>query len=168
MIVYGEFECFVMQMLYVCVLCASYGSSQCFVLHDFQFVNAGRGCNCDDVCMCVVNKQFELLEFVSESVYVDLQYDEIYLPTTTHSQQNSTQKLDQQKHATRSQYTGAKQRDLHPHKHKQDRNLEGTHKKNMGSQKKHKHLLVHYTRTSQQTTTTAGQQLHNLQGKHTY
>ena len=28
--------------------------------------------NCDDVCMCVVNKQFELLEFVSESVYVDL------------------------------------------------------------------------------------------------
>ena len=33
--------------------------------------------NCDDVCMCLVNKQFELLEFVSESVYVDLQYDEI-------------------------------------------------------------------------------------------
>ena len=35
--------------------------------------------NCDDVCMCVVNKQFELLEFVYESVYVDLQYDEISL-----------------------------------------------------------------------------------------
>ena len=35
--------------------------------------------NCDNVCMCVVNKQFELLEFVSESVYVDLQYDEISL-----------------------------------------------------------------------------------------
>ena len=34
--------------------------------------------NCD-VCMCVVNMQFERLEFVSESVYVDLQYDEIYL-----------------------------------------------------------------------------------------
>ena len=33
--------------------------------------------NCDDVCMCLVNKQFELLEFVFESVYVDLQYDEI-------------------------------------------------------------------------------------------
>ena len=32
--------------------------------------------NCDDVSMCVVNKQFELLEFVFESVYVDLQYDE--------------------------------------------------------------------------------------------
>ena len=28
--------------------------------------------NCDDVCMCVANKQIELLEFVSESVYVDL------------------------------------------------------------------------------------------------
>ena len=33
--------------------------------------------NCDDVCMCVVNKQFELLEFVFNSVHVDLQYDEI-------------------------------------------------------------------------------------------
>ena len=38
--------------------------------------------NCDDVCMCVVNKQFELLEFVSESIYVDLQYDEISLTFT--------------------------------------------------------------------------------------
>ena len=35
--------------------------------------------NCDDICMCVVNKQFELLEFVFESVYVDLQYDDISL-----------------------------------------------------------------------------------------
>ena len=33
--------------------------------------------NCDDICMCVVNKQFELLEFVYDSVYVDLQYDEM-------------------------------------------------------------------------------------------
>ena len=38
--------------------------------------------NCDDVCMCVVNKQLELLEFVSESVYVYLQYDEISLTFT--------------------------------------------------------------------------------------
>ena len=30
-----------MQMLYVCVLSASYGSCQCCVLHDLQFVNAG-------------------------------------------------------------------------------------------------------------------------------
>ena len=42
MLVYGKCECFVMQMLYVCVLCASCGSSQCWVLHDLQFVNAGR------------------------------------------------------------------------------------------------------------------------------
>ena len=41
--------------------------------------------NCDHVCMCVVNKQFELLEFVSESVYVDLQYDEISLTFTAGS-----------------------------------------------------------------------------------
>ena len=47
MIVYGEGEYFVMQMLYVCVLCASCGSSQCCVLHDLQFVNAGRGCSGD-------------------------------------------------------------------------------------------------------------------------
>ena len=38
--------------------------------------------NCDDVCMCVVNKQVELLKFVSESDYVDLQYDEIFLTFT--------------------------------------------------------------------------------------
>ena len=31
--------------------------------------------NCDDVCMCVANKQFE-------SAYVDLQYDEISLTFT--------------------------------------------------------------------------------------
>ena len=41
--------------------------------------------NCDDVCMCVVNKQFQLLEFVSESVYVDLEYDEISLTFTAGS-----------------------------------------------------------------------------------
>ena len=27
---------------------------------------------CDDICMCVVNKQFEFLEFVFDSVNVDL------------------------------------------------------------------------------------------------
>ena len=44
MFVYGKCECFVMQMLYVCVLCASYGSSQCCILHDLQFGNAGCCC----------------------------------------------------------------------------------------------------------------------------
>ena len=49
----------------------------CFVIRDeLCFLN------CDDVCMCVVNKQFELLDFVFDSVYVDLQYDEIYLTFT--------------------------------------------------------------------------------------
>ena len=36
------YECVVIQMLYV--LCSSCGSSQCCILHDLQFVNAGRGC----------------------------------------------------------------------------------------------------------------------------
>ena len=34
---------------------------------------------------CDVNKQFELLEFVFDSVYVDLQYDEISLTSTARS-----------------------------------------------------------------------------------
>ena len=38
--------------------------------------------NCDDICMCVLNNQFELLEFVFDSIYVDLQYDEISLTFT--------------------------------------------------------------------------------------
>ena len=32
--------------------------------------------------MCVVDKQFQVIEFVFDSVYVDLQYDEIYLTST--------------------------------------------------------------------------------------
>ena len=39
----------------------------------------------DDIYMCVVNKQFELLEFVFNSVYVDLKYNEIYLTFTAGS-----------------------------------------------------------------------------------
>ena len=35
--------------------------------------------------MYVVNKQFELLEFFSEYVYVDLQYDEISVTFTAGS-----------------------------------------------------------------------------------
>ena len=38
--------------------------------------------NCADICMCVVKKQFELLEFVFDSVYVEMQYGEIYLTFT--------------------------------------------------------------------------------------
>ena len=40
---------------------------------------------CDYICMCVVNKQFELLGFVFDSVYVDLQYDGISLTFTAGS-----------------------------------------------------------------------------------
>ena len=32
--------------------------------------------DCDDICMRVVNKHLELLEFVFNSVYVDLKYNE--------------------------------------------------------------------------------------------
>ena len=41
--------------------------------------------NCDDICICVENEQLELLKFVFESVYVDLQYDEISLTFTAGS-----------------------------------------------------------------------------------
>ena len=42
--------------------------------------------NCNYICMCVVNKQFELLEFFFfDSVYVGLQYDEISLTFTVGS-----------------------------------------------------------------------------------
>ena len=34
MLVYGKCECFVMQMLYICVFCAFCGSTQCCVFHD--------------------------------------------------------------------------------------------------------------------------------------
>ena len=41
--------------------------------------------NCGDISMCVVNKEFELLKFVFDSVYVDLQYDENSLTFTAGS-----------------------------------------------------------------------------------
>ena len=44
MLVYGKYECFIMHVLYVYVLCASSGSSQCCILNDLLFVNAGLGC----------------------------------------------------------------------------------------------------------------------------
>ena len=38
--------------------------------------------NCEAICMCVVNKKYELFEFVFDSVYVDLHNDQISLPFT--------------------------------------------------------------------------------------
>ena len=54
------------------------GSHCCEVVYFgcFGFRGAFGFLNCDDVCMCVVNKQFEILEFALDSVYVDLQYDD--------------------------------------------------------------------------------------------
>ena len=37
----------------------------------FDFRGVFGFLNCDDICMCVVNNQFELLEFIFKSVYVD-------------------------------------------------------------------------------------------------
>ena len=61
--------------------------------HGGEVMYFGRVCfrgelgfpNCDDICMCVVNKQFELLEFVFDSFYVDMQYDEVSLTFTAGS-----------------------------------------------------------------------------------
>ena len=39
----------------------------------------------DDLCMCLVNNHFELLEFVFNSVYVDLKSNEISLTFTAGS-----------------------------------------------------------------------------------
>ena len=63
------------------------GSHCCEVMYFgcFGFRSEVGFLNCDDVCMCAVNKQFELLEFVFDSVYVDLQYDEISLTFTAMS-----------------------------------------------------------------------------------
>ena len=38
---------------------------------------------CDDICMRVLDKQFELLEFVCDFIHVYLQYDEISLTFTS-------------------------------------------------------------------------------------
>ena len=48
----------------------------------FRFMGELDFLNCDDICMYVVNNQFELLEFVFNSAYVDLKYNEI-CPTFT-------------------------------------------------------------------------------------
>ena len=42
MLVYGKYDCIIVQMLYVCVLCASCGRYKCCILHDLKFVNSGQ------------------------------------------------------------------------------------------------------------------------------
>ena len=47
--------------LKLCTLMVEYVCcSECYVVSN----------ECDDICMCVVNKQFDLLEFVFNSVYI--------------------------------------------------------------------------------------------------
>ena len=46
------------------------GAHCCEVMYFGHFGFRGGFLNYDDDYMCVVNKQFELLEFVSQSVYV--------------------------------------------------------------------------------------------------
>ena len=47
MLVYGKCECFVMQMLFVCILCASCGNIQCCVMHALQLLMV-----VEDVLIC--------------------------------------------------------------------------------------------------------------------
>ena len=41
---YGKCDCFLVQMMYVCVLCSSCGSSQCCILYFLKIVNAIQEC----------------------------------------------------------------------------------------------------------------------------
>ena len=63
------------------------GAHRCEVMYFgcFGFRGELGFLNCDHICVCVVNKNFGLLEFVFDSVYVDLQYDEISLTFTAGS-----------------------------------------------------------------------------------
>ena len=58
---------------------------QVMYIRSFCFRNELAFLHCDDICMCVVNKQFELLEFIFNSVYVDLKCNEISLTFTAGS-----------------------------------------------------------------------------------
>ena len=58
-------------------LVQSIGAHSCEVMYSWCFDIRGElgFLNCDDVYMCIVNKQFELIVFIFESVYVDLQHN---------------------------------------------------------------------------------------------
>ena len=60
------------------------GAHCCEVMYVGSFNSKGElgFLNCDYICMFVLNKHFELLEFDFDSVYVDLQYDKISLTFT--------------------------------------------------------------------------------------
>ena len=53
MLVYGKCECFVMQMLYICVLCASVAvlnAAFCMTCNLLMLVEDARGDNTEDAC----------------------------------------------------------------------------------------------------------------------
>ena len=56
-----------------------------YVLCVFYFRGELGFLDCNDICMCVVNKHFELLEIVFNSVYVYMKYNEISLTFTVGS-----------------------------------------------------------------------------------
>ena len=60
-------------------------SSEVMYVGSFCFRGVLGFLNSHAICMCVANKQFELLKYLFISVYVDLQYDEIYLTFTAGS-----------------------------------------------------------------------------------
>ena len=63
-------------------VCCSVVSNECNERWCVCFSGELGFMNCVKICMCVVN---ELLEFVFDSIYVDLQYDEISLTSTAGS-----------------------------------------------------------------------------------
>ena len=66
-------------------VCSSFLINVCMFIVSKALLISSATVIVNDVCMCVVNKQFELLEFDFDSVYVDLQYNEIYLTSTAGS-----------------------------------------------------------------------------------
>ena len=79
---YGE--CYVVSNEYdepTSCLVQPIGTHCCEVMYSgcFGFRSELGFLNYDYICVCVVNKQFELLEFVFDSVYVDLQYGSVCL-----------------------------------------------------------------------------------------
>ena len=64
-------ECYVVCDEPTPCLVQPFGAHCCEVMYFgcFDFRGELGFLNCDDICMCIVNKQFELLEFVFESVY---------------------------------------------------------------------------------------------------
>ena len=67
MLVYGECECLFMHMLYVCVMCASCGRSQCFLLHDLHFF------------FFFLRKNFIQIKIIQKSTVLELIIDMIKL-----------------------------------------------------------------------------------------